>query len=208
MYVKIGPHNHWFAPAVWFRHWVYWFNGVGPKENLDQVDDAAIKLEAADAWLKKSRVYRALRRVETFIDHRHTRKIYVKIHDYDTWGADHTLAVIALPLLKKLKEKKNGAPDVDDADVPEELRRTAVPPVKEFDVDANHFKRWDWVLDEIIWGLEQVVTENDSNDLFFTYSDPTNLDIYEFDRDSYVKHHARIDNALRLFGVHFRNFWD
>jgi len=31
------------------------------------------------------------------------RKENVHIHDYDTWNMDHTLALIALPMLKQLK---------------------------------------------------------------------------------------------------------
>ena len=32
------------------------------------------------------------------------RKESIHIHDYDTWNMDHTLALIALPMLKQLKE--------------------------------------------------------------------------------------------------------
>jgi len=41
------------------------------------------------------------------------RKVQVAIHDYDTWSADHTLSLIILPLLKRLKELKHGSPIVD-----------------------------------------------------------------------------------------------
>ena len=83
------------------------------------------------------------------------RTEFVKLHKYDSWNADHTLALIILPLLKQLKETKHGAPHVDDEDVPEELRSTATGAREglenDYDLDHNWFKRWDWVMDEIIW---------------------------------------------------------
>jgi len=54
------------------------------------------------------------------------RKISVQIDPWDTWSADHTLALIIAPVLQKMKDDKQGAPHVDDADVPEHLRSTAV----------------------------------------------------------------------------------
>ena len=41
----------------------------------------------------------------------------IVIHDYDTWNIDVTLAHIIVPMLKQLKEKKHGAPFVDNEDV-------------------------------------------------------------------------------------------
>ena len=79
------------------------------------------------------------------------RKISVKLHKWDSWNADNTIAIIAHPLLIQLKETKHGAPLVDDEDVPDELKSTSAPPKEnDYDVDGNHFKRWDWVMDEMI----------------------------------------------------------
>ena len=49
------------------------------------------------------------------------QKTRIKIHNYDTWSMDETLAPIILPMLKQLKETKHGAPAVEFKDVPEEL---------------------------------------------------------------------------------------
>lgn len=91
------------------------------------------------------------------------RKVDVVIHDYDVWNMDATLALLIIPMLHKLKATKQGAPHVDDEDVPEHLRSTAAPPKERpYDADANYFKRWDWVIDEIIWAFEQeYLDEND-----------------------------------------------
>ena len=84
------------------------------------------------------------------------RKVQVCIHEYDTWSMDHTLALIALPMLKQLQKTKHGAPNVDWEDVPRELR----PSQEELraynhdgETDANFFKRWDYVLDEMIFAF-------------------------------------------------------
>lgn len=96
------------------------------------------------------------------------REIKIKIHDYDTWSMDATLAPIILPMLKQLNKTKHGAPWTKDEDVPEELRSTAAPPKEnEYDTDANHFLRWDWIIGEMIWAFEQLVDE-DNDDLFYT----------------------------------------
>ena len=46
----------------------------------------------------------------------------IVIDDYDVWNLDCTLALIIVPALKLLKKKKQGAPVVDNEDVPENLR--------------------------------------------------------------------------------------
>lgn len=116
------------------------------------------------------------------------RKISVQIDPWDTWNMDHTLALIATPMLKQLRATKHGAPYVDETDVPEELRKSAAPPTKnEWDTDDNHFKRWDWILDEMIFAFESKVTD---------------------DWEHREAHHERISNGFRLFGKYYENLWD
>ena len=66
------------------------------------------------------------------------RKVEIEIHKYDSWNADHTLALIALPLIKQLKETKHGSALVDDEDVPEDIRSTSAAP-KENEWDTDDF---------------------------------------------------------------------
>lgn len=102
------------------------------------------------------------------------RKINIRIDNYDSWNADVTIALIAAPLLTRLKETKQGAPYVEDKDVPEglNLRSTEAPPKEnEWDIDANHFKRWDWVLDEIIWAMNELANEKPTEDSFYDWSE-------------------------------------
>ena len=88
------------------------------------------------------------------------RKISVRIDKYDTWSMDSTLAYIILPMLKQLQKDKHGAPYTDDEDVPVKLRSTSAPKKKnEYDTDKYHFKRWDWILGEMIWAFSQQNTD-------------------------------------------------
>lgn len=141
------------------------------------------------------------------------RQIDIRIDKFDTWSMDHTLALIIVPMLKQLKATKHGAPYVADEDVPEHLRSTAAPPLENgWDVDDNHFKRWDWVLDEMIWAMEQIVKDDESE--FYDHSevDNTSIDSWvksmKIDREGLQAYHERIQNGCRLFGVHFQNLWD
>jgi hypothetical protein len=118
------------------------------------------------------------------------RKISVKIDPWDTWSMDHTLAYIVAPMLKQLRETKHGAPFTDDADVPEHLRTSAAPPTEnEWDTDDNHFKRWDWIMDEMIFAFESKLID-------------------DVDWEHREAHHERIANGFRLFGKYYEHLWD
>ena len=153
--------------------------------------------------------------IERFLDFVHPKIDYVKIDKWDTWSMDHTLAYMIVPMLKQLKETKHGAPNVDDEDVPVELRSTSAPPKEEeYDVDGNHFKRWDWVLDEMIWSFEQKL-DSDSESKFFDHSEVDNkagineqIGKIKIDREGLDAHQARKTNGYRLFGRYYENLWD
>lgn len=154
------------------------------------------------------------------------RKIDVHVDRYDVWSADHTLAYIIHPTLIKLRQKLHGSPLIDDEDVPEELRSTAAP-VKEneYDIDANHFKRWEWALDEMIWSFSQILDDN-ADDQFHTGNfdvkwEKTEIDgkkvhemvtgpddTHKFDKEGYDNWNNRISNGLKLFGKYYRGLWD
>jgi hypothetical protein len=163
------------------------------------------------------------------------RKVKVRVDNYDVWGADHTLAMIIAPTLKKLKEIKHGYPHVDNEDVPEELRFTLSEKEEyEWDgtVDAKHEARWNWVLDEMIWAFEQHADPNDGEDEFchnaeqlavkFTplpdnpklsslsmnYQKDPSKPAYWVDEEGKKKHHARKVNGVRLFAKYYESLWD
>ena len=116
----------------------------------------------------------------------------VTIHSWDTWSMDHTLSYIIVPMLKQLQETKHGAPNTDDEDVPEKLRSTSAPKKEnEWDTDDNHFRRWDWIINEMIWAFEYKLNNFDT--------------IMDKDRESAQ---ARMSNGFRLFGKYYESLWD
>lgn len=160
--------------------------------------------------------------INQIVKHR-KRKISVRIDPSDTWCMDNTLAHIILPMLKQLQETKHGAPYVDDEDVPENLRSTAAEPKEnEWDTDSNHFKRWDWVMGEMIHAFECEL-DDDWEDKFHQgefdmkwkktvngfsemYYGPNHTHV--FDKEGYDKAWARRNNGLRLFGKYYHALWD
>ena len=162
------------------------------------------------------------------------RKInYVKIDKWDTWSMDHTLAYIVLPMLKQLKETTHGAPYVDDEDVPEELKSTSAPPKEnEYDTDGNHFKRWEYALDEMIFAFEHKVDDSwedafrsGEHDMIWVPIDKNGnevpkgehayyrmdhgpKDTYKCDYEGMQKVHDRMKNGFRLFGKYYQGLWD
>ena len=91
----------------------------------------------------------------------------LEIENYDAWNLDSTLAPIILALLKNFKGKYNGAPHVENCDVPEHLQ---APPgfdtADSSDCDENYFARFGFILDEMIWAFEQIVNKPESEEQF------------------------------------------
>jgi len=179
-------------------------------DNQDYEDHV---LEAIDDGLQ--RVYDVFNWI--WFDRR-TQKVKVKIDRWDTWSMDHTLAPIILPMLVQLKETKHGAPFVDDSDVPKELHMTKKEQAafdKDGSVSDKFFKRWDWVMDEMIWAFEQK-QDDDWESAYYKYEDdPTNTEglglglklVWE-DPEGRKAHQARMSNGFRLFGKYFESLWD
>jgi len=134
---------------------------------------------------------------------RRKQKVKIRIDRQDTWSMDHTLAPIILPMLKQLKETKHGAPAVEFKDVPEELMPPDAEAVKKLymengETDENFFKRWDYVLDEMIWAFEQKCREDWMED----------YDYNKWDSEGVKAHQDRMSNGFRLFGKYYESLWD
>lgn len=228
MKVNIGKPKHWWttqrAEEAWYRLRYKKYAWEIKKKERDSLDRAVEKF--LDIWHAT---------VNTLVNKTWGRRPvaeYVRIEPWDTWSADHTLALIILPTLKQIREDKHGAPNTDDEDVPEDLRSTAAPPLEnEYDADENHFKRWDWILDEMIWAFEQLVDDegeqqfySGNHDVYFAPVDMDGNDIDEDEAELYEMRHGpnntfsidteglqayndRIDNGLRLFGKYYRALW-
>jgi len=183
MYVKMGPYPSWFGPFQLAEKILFW---------KDKDDDAVF-----DLGEKISETF--IGDFLFWISEKKKRKVKIRIDKYDTWGMDHTLAVIILPMLKQLKATKHGSPAVDDKDVPKHLRSKVKPAKQDYETDGLWHERWDWVLDEMIWAFEQIA--DDRSDAVY-FQDGT-LDV-----KGWKAYNKRIDNGTRLFGVYFRGLWD
>ena len=246
MKIYIGPYKNWFGPHQLAERLCFWAKPVKDKHGIESKPDWVYNF---GEWLahgsvepepefrtgmsivnRKKRHNTLLYRFLLWIDSKRKRKIQIRIDRYDTWGMDSTLSMIILPMLRQLHATKHGAPCVDDEDVPEHLRSTAAEPREnEWDTDSNHFIRWDWVMDEMIWTFEQLQPDCDWEQQYYsgehdTYTEPCEWDeagkptLYEMkhgprdtfkvDREGMSAHQARISNGLRLFGRYYSGLWD
>jgi hypothetical protein len=181
------------------------------------------------------RLYSLTRPINTWSNNR-KRDIDVEIDHYDVWSADHTLALIILPLLKKLRDHRHGSPHVDDEDVPENLRSTSAPPKEnEWDTDDNYHARWVWAFDEMIWAFEQHAMGSEvwedqfihnyeqleilwdkiddgefknHSQLKLNYQKDPSKPPYFRDEEGIKAHRERMANGRRLFAKYYEGLWD
>lgn len=142
------------------------------------------------------------------------RQVYVHIDDYDVWNMDATLQPIIGPMLVRLKEIKHGSGQVEDCDVPEQLRSTSCEPKEhEWDLDANFHLRYSWLLDELIWAFN---TDHDAErEKFWDWSavdknGSVNDQVRQLrvDREGIDAYNKRLTNAYCLFGKYYQTLWD
>jgi hypothetical protein len=228
MKVKIGPYTRWIGPYQIAEALCWWAKPVADEFGIKSKPEWVHEF---GTWLSTNRDGSDSRLLKTcqWIESKKSRQIYVKIDRYDTWGLDSTLALIVLPMLRQLQATKHGAPNTDDADVPEHLKSISAPAKdNEWDTDTNHFLRWDWILGEMIFafqcksddtwqdkyssGTHDVVwkpidTDESGKPLTYEMTRGPN-DTYECDYAGMAAEQARITNGFRLFGKYYENLWD
>jgi hypothetical protein len=221
MKVYIGPYTNWIGPYQIADKIFFWLDHKGIFADDDRrLNRWDYKLHdkfgdfLANTWISS---------FCNWMESRKERKIEIRIDRYDTWSMDHTLALIILPMLKQLDATKHGAPFVEDEDVPDELKSTSAPPKEnEWETDEYHFKRWDWVLSEMIWAFQQKVddTEDDSDDCWEPYAEGEKVVGFDWEKeedirkrgklnmDKYQAKQQRLTNAFTLFGKYYQGLWD
>jgi len=219
MKVVLGPYKNWIGPYQIAEMLCWWVPKI--KDPMDIIARKPDWVHDFGTWLAndKNGEDSKLTKLCHWVESKRKRQIYIRIDKYDSWSADHTIALIAVPLLKQLQLTKHGAPNVDDEDVPEGLglRSYETDQIKanEWDTDPNHFKRWDWVLGEIIWALEQK-TSDSCEDQFYSKVDP---DLKTKDFDAQMANtvidmagmeawQQRKTRGYKLFGKYYENLWD
>lgn len=217
MKVHIGPYRDWLGPYQIVDKIFFWQEKY-PSDELEKRWDYKLHDKLSE-WLASTWVADFCEWVHS----KKARKIKVHIDRYDSWSADHTLALIILPMLKQLHATKHGAPCTDDEDVPWYLRSHFYTKEYDHDTDPAHFKRWDWIMEEMIWTFEQLVDdewesryhhgehdiqwgEPDERGMVEMLRGPKNT--HWWDKDGYIKHQEKIRNGLRLFGKYYQALWD
>ena len=220
MKVHIGPYINHFGPYQIAEKILFW------KDKYDFNDDATQRLgqwlatnrNGKDSWLSK---------FCRWVDSKKKRKVSIRIDHTDVWSMDNTLAMIIVPMLEKLRESKDGGPCIDDEDVPENIRSTAAPELTEEQkncghIDDNHFKRWEWVLNEMIWTFQQhsndgweeqyysgevdwslVKDENSSGSILLPGPNHT----FESDSEGIKQHRERMRIGRILFAKYYESLW-
>ena len=212
MKVFIGKHKNYIGPyqiadmlCFWvpkqkdehgFKNKPKWVHNFGTWLAVDKNDNPS--------WLNK---------FCEWVDSKKERKIKIKLHPYDTWNMDSTLAMIIVPMLKQLKETSHSLGSIHPDDCPPELRGNFDPDVH----DTWYSKeRWEWFMDELIWTFTQLDPRTDGEAQFFDHSEFDNkeksiskqISNIKMDSDGLKAYNDRIDNGLRLFGKYFRHLWD
>jgi len=161
------------------------------------------------------------------------RKISIEIDKFDTWGLDHTLALIILPALIQLKQTKHGVPGEFIDESCEDYSNQAVFDFMKEDKDEVFQKncdKWEETLDKMIWSFQQIAYE-DYEDKYHhgdlslewekgeSYTDPTtgkssptyrlkNTGEHWHDYVGAQMHEDRIQEGLDLFATYYRSLWD
>ena len=223
---KLNYRNHWVSPYVILEKIFFWREIDYDEPLIEKLSDFLNPFSIA--WQK-------------FLDFVHPRINYVKIDRYDTWSMDHTLADIILPMLKQLRDTKHGSPLVDLEDLPEELRMVGYEDWSsqlrfDFGDSEQHEKesweithrRWEWVLNEMIFAFEHLVDdkwedayhsgeldikhvpcewdENGKPKLYSMEHGPNHT--YKLDYEGLRKVYDRMENGFSLFGKYYRGLWD
>lgn len=165
------------------------------------------------------------------------RRINIEIDKFDTWGLDHTLALIILPALIQLKNTKHGVPSEFVTRVGGDMDNNyCFDFIKE---DENQVfdaccEKWDEVFDKMIWAFQQLALDEDYDNQY--HHGEMNIGwrqtkdkllnpmtgkmehMYEmvdenpnehwYDYVGHTLHNERIQEGLSLFGKHFRDLWD
>ena len=203
MIAFIGPYTHHFSVASFCENKLRFSEPVADK--VGDLLQPVVNIFWNSWWTKLSNF------------------TYIKPSYHDTWDASVTIAKISLPLLRMLKEGKRGAPTVENEDVPQYLHRS-LEDQESYDTDENWFKRWEYVMGEVIFALESIVDPEWEDqfhsgimDIYFEKCEnPPGCsemkrgpkDTHVFDKAGHDEYQARISNGLRLFGVYFQGFWD
>lgn len=201
MKVKIGPYITWW----------------GPYQILELLTYLGFSKDTTHHWAENSPEW--FTNLCQWVHDKRKRKIKVKIHGYDVWSMDTTLAYIIIPMLEKLKANKNGTPMSmfkDEDGVDENGSATE-------EASGKAIARWDMTMDHMIWSFKQLI--DDDYESFQIVAGELDFSKYPEDEgktcyplrwkvepetrwDAYMAYEEKIQEGLELFGKHYRSLWD
>lgn len=157
------------------------------------------------------------------------RKIDIHIDPYDTYSADHTLALIILPILLQFKQEKHGVPsefaDVGGEDYAHQMSFDFYQETHSESFDES-CKKWDDILDHMIWAFMEIAKDDYQDKYHHGHPDfnfvkdqvhPTYGQLYRMnnnnpdywvDYDGIRLHEERIQQGIDLFAKYYKNLWD
>ena len=113
--------------------------------------------------------------------YRKNRKVLVQIDDYDVWNMDHTLSMIIVEMLKKLKKQAHGYPtDFSDEDIHDDGVN--------YGGRGGGINAWLKVMDQMIEGFTIMTGDN-----------------WPSVAESEL---TKAQHALNLFSHYYMNLWD
>lgn len=165
------------------------------------------------------------------------RRVSVTIEKHDTYSLDRTLALIILPALLQLRESQHGIPSefatIGGEDYSDQLSFDFYSESNKELFDTVAVKRWEEILDKIIWSFQQLVIDDHgekyhhgkgeytwektdepylnpaTNKLEDTYiMKDLNPNGHWYDIVGHQLHEERIQEGLELFGKYYKHLWD
>jgi hypothetical protein len=219
MKVNIGKYyKNWYRSNI-HESYMNKKHGYDWEKNTNKFEAFLEKVESTLQFIYNTTINKV-------VAQRSGRKVYIRVDDYDAWNADDTLALIILPVLIKVRDFKNGAPHVDDEDVPENIRSTAATKPKEEEWYSDEFQeaRWQYAIGEMIHAFECAINddweeqfysgeydyihvpEEIDGETYYTLKEGPNH-TFKVDRDGMKAAWDRRNNGLRLFGKYYHSLW-
>ena len=140
----------------------------------------------------------------------------------ESWDFYSHCATWSLPRLKHLRNNLNGHPAflLQEADELNSTRQEHFDFIKDVTLNKDAHKKWEEILDKIIWSMENHDKEPDPiyppnyshkqiiTDLSDSGTSYESLDKRAIDFSPIYKHGERVQEGFELFGKFFRHLWD
>lgn len=240
MKVYIGPYKNFIGPFQLVDKLFAWvpnrIDEDGISRKPDWIDKVAeylafgsnrFKNDNPKVWFLGLEEHRTwFHRLLLWIDSkRGERRISVRIDPHDTWNMNGTLALIILPMLKQLRNTKQGSPgDMRAFEYTSNSAQGCFDFYVEGDDDAweaGH-KEWMEILDKMIYSFTEIQRDwtgdhhtGESSIMFVKDDESGNYimqkgpnDTAHFDLEGYKKHAERIQEGFELFGKYYQSLWD